>query len=160
MKCDIETVEADLLTLVQAELPGKIAEITAEKADSITLDVPLASQYFNTTDDAVNNYKLSVLYGLVDGDPFSISSSTAEVNRYMFLIYLDEMNESSGIVRKKLYRYIRALKEIFEENFFNFPQLSNMTLQSIAPTTAGWDENEISPRYKVGGVYIETSIAS
>ena len=160
MKYDIERLEADLLALVKAKLPAKLAEITAEKADSIVLGVPTDAEYFNTTDDEVNNDKLSVQYGVVDGSAFSISSNTTEDNRYIFLIYLNELNSQPGVVRKKLFRYIRAFKEIFEENFDRFPCVSNIKVQSIAPTSAGWDENENSPVYKVGGVYIETSLAS
>lgn len=160
MKYDIEILEADLLTLVKSKLPAKIAEITAEKADSITLPVPTDSEYFNTTDDEVSNRKLLLQYGVIDGAPLSISSNTAEDNRYIFLIYLNELNKKPGIARKMLFRYIRAFKEIFEENFDRFPHLSNMTVQTIAPTSASWEENEMSPVYKVGGVYIQTSLAS
>jgi hypothetical protein len=160
MKYDAELLETDLLNLVQSNLPAKIAEITAEKADSIVVDVPLNEQYLNSTDDQVDNFTLTVIYGLTDGEPFSISSGTAENNRYMFLIYIDELNEQPGVVRKKLFRYIRALKEIFEENFDRLPCVSKLDLQTVAPTSASWDKNERSPVYKVGGVYISTSIAS
>ncbi len=160
MKYDVEKLEADLLSLVKSKLPSKLAEITAEKADSITLTIPVDADYFNTTDDEVLNRKLSVQYGLIDGSPLSISSNTAETNRYLFLIYLDELNAKPGVIRKKLFRYIRAFKEIFEENFDRLSFVSKMEINVISPTSASWDENEISPVYKVGGVYIETSIAS
>lgn len=160
MRYDPERLEADLLKLVKAKLPAKLSEIEAEKADSIVLTVPVDSQYFNTTDDQVDNRKLSVMYGLVDGTPLSIGSNTSEDNRYMFLIYLDETNLKPGVARKILFRYIRALKEIFEENFNYIPCTSKFILQTIAPTSASWDENENSPVYKVGGVFIQTSIAS
>jgi len=157
MKFDIETLEADLLALVKLKLPAKIAEITAEKADSIALDVPGNSQYFNSTDDEVDNRKLSVQYGIIENDPASISSNTAENGSYIFLVYLSEINNKPGILRKKLFRYIRALKEVFEENFDRFPCASNMKITTIAPQS--WRENEMSPVYKVGGIYIKTSIA-
>ena len=157
MKYDVERLEADLLALVKSKLPAKIAEINTEKADSIIIIAPADAQYFNTTDDEVDNRKISVQYGIVDGSPDSIFSHTAEDNRYIFLIYLNEMNKKTGIVRKKLFRYIRAFKEVFEENFDRFPCVSNMKVQTIAPQH--WAENEKSPVYKVGGVYIETSIA-
>ena len=160
MKYDVETLEADLLALMKSKIAAKLSEITTEKGDSITLDVPLDSQYFNTTDDEVNNETLSVQYGVIDGEPFSISSATSEDNRYIFLLYLNEMNELPGIVRKKLFRYIRAFKEIIEENFDAFPCVSKLNIKTIAPTSAGWDENETSPVYKVGGIYIESAMAS
>jgi len=160
MKCDIEKLEDDLLALVKAKLPAKLAEIIADKGDTIPLPTPTDSQYFNSTDDEVENRILSVQYGLIDGSPLSISSNTAEDNRYIFLLYLDEINQKPGIVRKQLFRYIRAFKEIFEENFDRITYVSNMTVQTIAPTSAGWTENEKSPTYKVGGVYIQTSLAS
>lgn len=159
MKYDPESLESDLLKIVQENLPGKIAEISAEKSDSIVLDVPADSQYFNTTDDEVLNAKLTVMYGLTDGAPVSIGPNTAEDNRYMFLIYLDDINQKPGVVRKKLYRYIRALKEIIEDNFNYLPCVSDLKVQSISPTSATWDENENSPVYKVGGIFIQASIA-
>lgn len=162
MKYDIERLEEDLLALVQSKLPDKIAEISAEKADSIVLEVPLDSQYFNTTDDEVDvsNQTLNIQYGVIDGAPFSVSSNTSEDNRYIFLIYLNELNGIPGEVRKKLFRYIRAFKEIFEENFDRLTCASSIKVQSIAPTSASWDTNETSPVYKVGGVYINIAIAS
>ena len=160
MKYDVEKLEADLLALVKSKLPAKLAEITADKADSITLVVPVDDDYFNTTDDEVINRKLLVMYGLTDGEPLSISPATEERNKYLFAVYLDEMNEAPGVVRKKLFRYIRAFKEIFEENFDRLSFVSNMELEVIAPTSVGWQENETSPVYKIGGVYIETSLAS
>lgn len=160
MKYDIEKLEADLLALVKAELPAKLTEITAEKADSITSVIPVDADYINTTDDFPINRKLIVYYGLTDGDPFSISAATSQDNRYAFLVYLYELNQTPGVVRKMLFRYIRALEEIFKENFDRLSFVSNMSLAVIAPTSAGWDKNEKSPVYKVGGVYIETSLAS
>lgn len=160
MKCDVEVVENQLLNLVKAKLPAKLTEIMAEKADSIVLETPTDDQYFNTTDDHVLNQSLLVKYGLIDGDPVSIFSKTAEENRYLFMFCLDEMNAAPGVIRKKLFRYIRALKEIFEENFDAFSHLSSIEINSIAPTSASWDENEMSPVFKVGGVYIETSLVS
>jgi hypothetical protein len=159
MKYDIERLEADLLALVKSKLPAKIAEIQAEKADSINLVVPVDADYFNTTDDEVINRKLSVQHGAVDGLPNSIGPATAEENRYVFIVYLNELNEGpGGAVRKKLFRYARAFKEILEENFDRFPQVSNMKIQTIAPQA--WAENENSPVYKAGGIYIKTSLAS
>lgn len=156
MKYDVEILEADLLALVKANLPAKLTEITAEKADSITLPAPTDAQYFNSTDDQVDNRTLSVRYGLEDPRPNSIASNTAEDNIYLFLVYLNEKNHLPGVVRKKLFRYTRALKEIFEENFDRLTFVSKMTIQTIAPQS--WAENENSPTYKVGGVYIETSL--
>jgi len=157
MKYDIEIAEADLLALVKVQLPAKLTEITAEKADSITLAVPADAEYFNGTDDSVDNRALSVYYGLIDDTPNSIGSATAEEGRFMFLFYLNELNQKQGVIRKKLFRYIRALKEIFEENFDYFPYLSTFKIVTIAPQS--WRENETSPAYKVGGIYIETALA-
>lgn len=160
MKYDVEKLEDDLLALVKDNLPAKIAEINTDKADSITLATPTEAQYFNTTDDQVDvsNQKLTVLYGLTGGSPISISSSTAEDNQYIFLIYLNNLNLAAGVVRRSLLRYARAFKEVFEENFDRLSFVSNMNIVTIAPQL--WAENENSPAYKVAGVYIETSLAS
>jgi len=159
MKYDIEKLEEGILALIQENIPAKIAEINAEKADGILLQTPTTDQYFNTTDDEVNNNTLSVMYGIIDGSPLSIGSNTAEDNRYALLFYLDEKNQAAGVVRKKLLRYIRASKEIFEENFHSkLKFVSSLKVETIAPTTASWDSNETSPTYKVGGVLIQASL--
>lgn len=158
MKYDVETLEADLLALVQTNLPAKIAQIEAEKADSITLEVPKNAQYFNSTDDKVDNRRFAVQYGLTGSSPVSISSNTAKDCQFIFLVYLDPINKKQGIARIKLFRYIRALEEIFEENFDRVQCVSNLNIITIAPSA--WAENENSPVLKVGGVYVETSLAS
>lgn len=160
MKCDIEIVENKLLDLVKTKLSAKLSEIETEKDDGVTLEVPTDAQYFNGTDidEEIVNQELIVRYGLVESSVISISSATAEENNYIFLIYLTDLNAPQGEMRKKLFRYTRALKEIFEENFDKFSFLSRLDIKIIAP--ALWRENDASPVYKVGGVYIETSLAS
>lgn len=160
MKYDIELVETKLLTLVKAKLPAKLTEIETDKGDGLTLDVPTDSQYYNSTDidEEVINQSPLIKYGVVINDVVSISAATAEDNTYMFLIHFDDLNETQGVVRKKLLRYSRAFKEIFEENFKAFSFLSSLQIQTIAPHL--WRENERSPVYKVAGVYIQTSLAS
>jgi len=160
MKCDVEIVEDKLLELVQSELPAKLAEIQAEKADGVVLDVPTDAQYFNGTDidEEVINQVMFVKYGLFETIADSNSSATAEVNVYGFLFYFDELNGPQGDVRKKIFRYTRAIIEIFEENFDKFPYLSRLNVGTIAP--ALWRDNEKSPVYKVGGAYIATSIVA
>ena len=56
--------------------------------------------------------------------------------------------------------YGKITKEIFEENFDYFDCVSKITIESLAPLSASFDENENSPVYKVGGVFINASIAS
>jgi hypothetical protein len=158
MKYDVETLEAELFNLVKSKFPAKLTEITLEKSDGITLDIPTDDQYFNSTDDEVDNRTISVRYGLEDQAPSSVGGSTAEDNIYIFLVFLNEINQQTGIVRKKLFRYIRALKEIFEENSDSLQCVSSLKIRTIAPQS--WTENENSAVYKVGGVYIETAIAS
>jgi hypothetical protein len=159
MKCDIETIEADLLALIKSNLAAKLSEIETEKADGLTLAVPTDAQYFDSTDidELVINEDLLIKHGLVESEVLSISSANAEQNTYIFLIYLTNLNAPQGEMRKKLFRYIRAFKEILQENFDAFPYLSRLDVSVIAP--AIWAENEQSPAYKVGGVYIQTTLA-
>lgn len=158
MKYDTEIFESDLLSLVKEKFPPKLAEIDAEKSDGIVLRVPLDSEYFNNTSDRVNNDIMSVMYGIVDGITNSIGSSFAQENRYIFLVYLNDLNSPEGETRIRLLRYIRALTEIFNENFRTFQCVSAMKIESISPNQIGWEENEDSPLFKVGGVYIEATI--
>ena len=158
MKCDVEIFEEDLLQLIKDEFPAKLAEIDSEKSDGIILDIPKDAEYFNSTDDIVDNRKMAVQYGVWDGKANAIGAITAEENRYVFLVYLNDQNTVPGATRKRLLRYIRALKEILHENFRKFHYASSMDVQSIAPTETSWGENENSPVYKVGGIYIQASI--
>lgn len=159
-KYDIEIVEQKLLELFKSKLAAKLAEIDADKDDGITLEVPTDAQYYDGTDidEEVINQTPLIRHGIVTTDTNSISAATAEVNGYLFLILLDGLNEEQGVIRKRLFRYARAFKEIFEENFDAFSFLSNITITTIAP--ALWRENELSPVYKTSGVYIEAALAS
>lgn len=158
MKYDIERLESDLLQIVQDNLSAKLAEIEAEKADSISLVAPSNSEYFSTTSDAVDNRIYSIQYGVESVDTLSNSSSTAEVVRLIFLRYIPELNQQQGVVRKQLYRYARAFKEIIEENFRKIPCSSTIKITTVAPQR--WQDNEFAAVYKVAGIYIETEIVS
>jgi len=149
-----------LLNLIKSKLPAKLAEIDAEKADGVVLDVPTDEQYYNSTDfdDRVFSQDWLVRYGLEMSETNSITSATAEDNTYIFLVQWTNLNAPEGDTRKRLFRYSRAFKEILEENFDRFPYMSKFKIVTIAP--ALWAENARSPVYKVGGVRLKTAIAS
>jgi len=160
MKYDLEKLESDLLALVKSKMAVKLSEIEADKGDSITLEVPADDQYFNSTDidEEIVNQVLMVRYGIEESDAISISSATSQESTVSFLVYLNELNQARGVLRKKIFRYGRALKEIFEENFRDLSFVSNMNIEVVSPME--WRENESSPAYKVGGVFIKATLAS
>ena len=160
MTYDIEVVENSLLSLVKQHLPAKLSEIEAEKADGVLLPAPTDDQYYTGTDidEKVVNYDFIVIHGVGHQGAISISSATAQDNIYGFVFLFSEQNAPSGELRKKILRYSRAIKEVFEYHFDAFPFLSNLKIYMLAPEN--WQENDKSPVYKAGGAFIETVLAS
>lgn len=155
-KYDIEQLEEDLLAIVQSNLPAKLAEIDAEKNDGIILVAPTDSQYFSTTDDEVNNESVFIMYGADDSETVSIASSTSEDVKYFFIVYTNDINSVPGETRKRILRYSRALKEVINENFRSISFASSLVVATVAPFS--WGENERSPVYKAGGIYLRTTL--
>lgn len=163
---DTERLLSDLENVLKTKLNTKIAAITAEKdALGVTLDLPTVDVnegiFFQTWDDKILNSSPGILYGLrdsvADGSPYS---ATAEKLTLFVEVYftnpMNEADDGSGV--RRILRYMRAIKEIVQENFDSNEILSKIKIKTITPLSFRLD-NDSSDEIKVGGVELETSIA-
>lgn len=131
---DVESFCDDLKTFVQSNLNTKITAINAEKADSITLSSVASDAYmFQTTSDEVANFNPFVFYGVANfiEDNNIPGNSDVAFNAQVLIILTDEGNDLNIV--KRLLRYHRCLKEIFDEGFQRVSKLGNIKISSIGP---------------------------
>ena len=151
-KIDSEVIEGLLIDLVKNNLSAKVTSINAEKNDSILItDIP-ETYYFTTFRDGVNNADPFISYGYDTIDTDGIGSSSKKTFRFFcFVIFSDINPENSGDFRKKMFRYSRAITEIFEEKSGDFG-FFNLNVIEIAPSD--FSLNEDSPVLIISGAVI------
>ena len=152
---DVEDVENRIIGVIQDNLGTKIADINAEKGDTLLIEIPIDS-YITTFNESVNNKKSFVFYGVDSIDTLPIGSATKQTINMFVFVFFSELNRQDEN-RKKSFRYSRAFKEIVEGKSNSFGPLSQIKITSIAPSDFQLNEN--SPLYKIGGVIIEVDLA-
>ncbi len=155
-KYDEERLEDDLLAIVQDNLPAKLTEIENEKNDGIVLEDIPSDQYYSTLlNDVLNNDPI-IFYGTQSMSIEAITGATARnVMVFFEVLFLEDF---SGVdTRKKAFRYIRALREVIEENARKIPSTSGFEIEGTLPTD--FVDLDSSNYYKIGGVAITTFIA-
>lgn len=161
---DIEKLLDDVKAILVTKLNAKIADISAEKAsEANTLATPLLDTvegiFFHTWDDKILNHSPAILYGLrsseVDGS--GLSNAAEKVTIFIEVYYTNPMNEISDAAgTRRMLRYMRALKEVLQENFDNNELRSKIKIKTFTPMSFRLDES--SDDIKVGGVEVETSL--
>lgn len=158
-KYDIESLLADVLSILTTNLNTKISAITTEKGDSLPLaTVPAAAYFCQTLNDGMANFDPFVFYGVGDIKPASGNwpGLTGQEVQVEVLICVKESNLTTGNA-KQMFRYGRALKDIFDENF---DQLDNgnvkPTVFSLMPIDIGIMNDSFT--HKAVGVIIKASI--
>ena len=114
---DIETVCNEVKSVIQSNIVAKLAEITTDKGDSLTLDaIDTDAYFFQTLNQKTVNYNPFVYYGVaaIDGDSQGGQTVTA-LDIFILVCISDEFQDL--LIANKLFRYQRAIKEIFEETF-------------------------------------------
>lgn len=154
-KQDLEVIVDSIVTLLKAKLPSKLTSITSEKGDSTSLPAidPAAYVIFTLN-------KQPVIY-----DPFlfvfpidlrtegrrGLSAHTVSLS---VLTIKSDAGENLGIDRTML-RYMRALEEVFEENFDDLGTGAKYIIESLAPKQIG-DLNS-GKQFKAAGVALTFS---
>lgn len=157
-KRDLETIIFDLEALVKANLPAKLLAIDADKGDGITLtQIPDAAYFFQDLKQSdAAAYPAFISFGIEDPTPEGIGPSTSEATEIFFVVVLQGDGTPRDIY-KKLLRYMRGLKEIFQENFDKIPSTSRLIVSSLSPVaivapTTNWS-------FRAAGVKIRAVIA-
>lgn len=115
---DIEQLLTDIKTILVDNLNVKITAINTEKNDSITLDSIESSAYFmQGMDGPQTNFDPFVYIGVTDikGEEGLMSYTATLLDIAVAIIVADEGQDVE--MWKRMFRYQRALREVFEENF-------------------------------------------
>lgn len=160
MTYDIEQLLEDIETLLKATLNNKIAAIEAEKialGKGIgLLPVNDAAYHQQTWSDKILNRSPAIFYGLEDTQSVGSNSATLDI----YKIFVEVVVSDSGMdnfTKNRVHRYSRALKEVFQENFDQFP-CTKTNIETVRPISFKIDIDS-SEEIKVGGVSITTVLA-
>lgn len=132
---DIESVLVDVKAFLLANLNTQISAINTEKNDSATLKtVDSTSYHLQFLEDRVDLSDPMLLYGEYDEPVVNGLGPTAAIT-YRVGIWL--VLEDSGIdpyIVTKLFRYRRALIDVFQANWASFAKEHKMKIAASSPT--------------------------
>jgi len=162
-KYDQEDLLDDLVAWCKSKLPQRLLDIEAEKvakSKGVTgglIAIPDAAYYVQAWDNAILQHTAAIYYGIEDVTARDIGAgSTATDLKIFFEIVLTDMNQY-GDVHKRIARYSRALREIFEEYVKENSFISRTKIEQVRPISFKL-ELDTSEETNVGGVSISTSI--
>lgn len=157
MSNDFETILDSVKIIMIDNLNNKLSEIEAEKDDDISLPEISASAYFlQSLDESAANFDPFIAYGIEDIETTSIGPHSAEKLFISSVIVLTDNGRDE--INRIMFRYSRALKEIFEENWqlIDSSTKININRSTVVPFKA----LDSSATYKAIGIEIEITIAS
>lgn len=133
-KYDAEKLLIDLAGIVTGNLNAKIDVINTEKNDSVTLKhldtTKVFFQDLNTENVAAD---LFLFYGLEDPQAEGLGPYTASRFEIFFILAVADTGENGSAYMTRLLRYMRAMKEIFEDNYSTIPQAGRLRISSLSP---------------------------
>ena len=156
---DLEDLVDDVETLLKAKLNAQISAIEAEKVAVGKVATALAavddSAYFKLAwnDQALN--KNPALGIFVAEHSEESQGADMVLNRYTIEIgIILSGTQNDALATKKLLRYVRALRQTFEQNHTRISGFVKESLKSIGPVdfTANVDSAE---EYKIAGVSLQ-----
>lgn len=158
---DLEDMLDDIEALLKANLNTKIEAITAAKSaagKSVTLPTVRDEAYFrqNWTDNILN-YSPAIFYGVETIQASGSNSATVEVYKFFVeALFVDNGMDTDG--ERRLFRYSRAIKEVFQEKFDALPWGTKINIETVRPISFKLDQDS-SEEVKAGGVSIITALA-
>lgn len=153
---DLESMRDEFLNLFKTKLNDKIAEISTEKGDSITLDTFSDEQYVNDLNSKVMNYDEFVFYS------FGNVSTIPNYKKYALeavlnfeVVFVDR--QGGALAESKLLRYTRAMADLVYENIEEIAVVGEIEVELFTPVTV--QESLDSPVLRVAGIGIRGTIA-
>lgn len=156
MKLDVECILENIEIFLKEKLNDKISAIDLEKNSGWNTELVDENAFiFQSLDNLPVNFDPILFYGISKVEGESIHSANAEI--YSIEISIIKADDESKTIGKKLLRYNRALKEIFQENCFKIgnvrPKIKVSSLQPIS-----FQLQNSSNQFKAIGIEIELSI--
>ena len=156
MAYDLESLMSDVKSILTTNLNTKIGDINTEKGDSITLlTVDRAAYFMQDLDHESLNFNPFIFYSVEDIDGTGFGPNTPQ--EFLINVIL-VLADQSGLtdVSTRMFRYSRALKEIFEENFSIKSNSNFISINVLAPVPLT-SLNE-SMEFRAIGIQIKSSI--
>ena len=156
---DIEDFVACAKELVRTKLNDEITAIDAARSDGITLkqiDIDNAI-IFQSLDNFPVNFDPVLYYGVSGATaPQQIESATGENWEVEFTIILADPHDKT--IDTRLFRYQRALKNLFKKNYFKINNLTQkVRVKSLDPVSFSLS-NQKAVEFRAIGVIVETTL--
>lgn len=157
---DAENLANDLVAILKTNLSTKLTAITAEKGDSLTLSpVDTTRGYFFQSLEKATAAALPVFIFWGLDDPIAKGSSgmaTAQEIDFFFILVLQDTAENETFIIR-LMRYMRAIREVFEENYTTINRAARISVSSLAPVPI--ESLNAAGTFKATGVKIRANLA-
>tara|TARA_R100000458_G_C8201441_1_gene191861 strand:- start:114 stop:587 length:474 start_codon:yes stop_codon:yes gene_type:complete len=156
MAYDLENLMSDVKTIMVDNLNTKINDLNSEKSDSTTLlTVDNAAYFLQELDSTTINYNPFVFYTCEEIDGTGFGPNTPQEFLINCILILADQSAYSDIPIR-MFRYLRAFKEIFEENFAIKSNSNFISINQITPVPlTSLNEQQ---DFRATGIQIRTSI--
>lgn len=136
-KYDLETFCSEIKAQLVANLNTKIAEITAEKNDTIVLrTVDAEAYFFQSMNNKQANFNPFILYAVEDiANKTVYGGAVKSVTVQIALVLVDSGEDSDPVLQNRMFRYLRALEEVFQDSFQFATNAVKVEVQSLRPDT-------------------------
>lgn len=145
LKQDLEVILDSIVTLIKNKLNTKLSAISSEKGGSVPLPaIDTSNDSFGlpngisilTLNEKIFNVDPFIHLEITDIQSTSMPGITAnKVSLAVLAVKADEGDNAN--IHRTMLRYMRALQEIFEENFDDLAVGSKYSIENLAPRTLG-----------------------
>ncbi len=133
MTYDIEMLLSDIKSVLLANLNTKITALNSEKNDSISLTAIDSTAYALQSLNGANiNFDPFIFYAVQDVKSVGQAGATSMIVDVVVAVVKEDQGMDLDIANR-MFRYGRALKEVFEENFDQNAGAVKLTIQSLVP---------------------------
>lgn len=144
-KYDIESLLVDILGFMKAGLNTRIAAIETEKNDDIVMKPVGEDSYFlQTLNNEVVNTDPFIFYGVDVIDTDSNGPGVLQDITIGVILVLEDTGEDA-FVQNRMLRYLRALTEIFQENWDKTNNKVKLKTKAYPPTQFKEEVNSSNP---------------
>lgn len=162
---DVEDLLDEIETLLKAKLNTKLTQIENLKiaqGKGVGLTLPKyqfsANAYYQQNwSDKILSRSPAIFYGLETIQATGSGSATLELYKiFVEVVMVDNGMDANG--KRRLLRYSRAIREVFQENYDALSWNTKTNIETVRPLSFTIDGNT-SEEIRVGGVSIVTGLA-
>lgn len=160
-KNDLELIVDRIATLLKNNLNTKLASITTEKNDSITMEQFNSTNAYALLELNTKIFNFDPILAILVDDITSDSRGPATMHLaslFILAIKADNGTDAADVVHRKMCRYMRAIEEVFEDNFDSLELGTKYNIRSLAPKRLA-DLNDDKP-FRSAGVVLSFSYTS